>query len=232
MDGFDAALEDLDDAMKRLHGLVQSVIVAPSLPEKKEVEMSARPVFREARSKLSALRAETRRTTDATTRAAREGICRDHDDRIRNYESGVKEQIYPSRQAPAPTTFQKSRESELMGAGGAGGTGFTSATQVLEAATNVQNDALEAIARTERLQHVTEETGKSTLLTLQRQTEQMYQIDEELEDLQGQLDHASRDLRWFYRQMAGDKCFLMIFAVLILSLLALVFISIYTKRRR
>ncbi|KAK7197412.1 putative QA-SNARE protein [Novymonas esmeraldas] len=233
MDPFQMALDDLDGTLAMLKRHVEGVIVTKTLPEKKKVEMEARPLMREARQKLSALRAEARRTVDLEARQAHEGVCKDRDDTIRNYDVEMKNQIYPRRSPTArPKTYQEQREEEMMGPGGADGTGFADSKQVLNAAINVQKDALQSLQRAERLQNVTEETGKTTLAELQKQTERMYQIDEELQNLQGQLDHASRDIRWFYRQMARDKCLLSIFGICTLALLVLVFVSIWTKRKK
>ncbi|KAL7697557.1 hypothetical protein N2W54_004584 [Lotmaria passim] len=232
MDGFQAALDDLDATLNVLKKQVEAVIVANTLPEKKKAEMETRPKMREARQKLSALRAEARRTTDLDARQAHDGVCKDRDDMIRNFDMEMKNQIYPRRTAARPKTYQEQREEEMMGPGGADGTGFTDSKQVLNAAINVQQDAIQSLQRAEKIQHVTEETGKTTLAELQKQTERMYQIDEELQNLQGQIDHASRDVRWFYRQMAKDKCFLSLFGICVLALLVLVFVSIWTKRKK
>lgn len=232
MDGFQAALDDLDATLNVLKKQVEAVIVANTLPEKKKAEMETRPKMREGRQKLSALRAEARRTTDLDARQAHDGVCKDRDDMIRNFDMEMKNQIYPRRTAARPKTYQEQREEEMMGPGGADGTGFTDSKQVLNAAINVQQDAIQSLQRAEKIQHVTEETGKTTLAELQKQTERMYQIDEELQNLQGQIDHASRDVRWFYRQMAKDKCFLSLFGICVLALLVLVFVSIWTKRKK
>ncbi|CBZ23667.1 QA-SNARE protein putative [Leishmania mexicana MHOM/GT/2001/U1103] len=233
MDSFGIALDELDATLAALRLQVEMVIVTDTLPEKKKVEMEARPLMREARQKLAALRAESRRTLDLDARQAHESICKDRDQTIRNFDAEMKSQIYPRRSASGrPKTYQEQREEEMMGRGRTDGTGFTDSKQVLDAAINVQKDALQSLQRTERLQNVTEETGKTTLAELQKQTERMYHIDEELQNLQGQIDHASRDLRWFYRQLARDKCFLSLFGLCIVALLVLVFVSIWTKRMR
>ncbi|GET86052.1 hypothetical protein, conserved [Leishmania tarentolae] len=233
MDSFGIALAELDATLDVLRTKVEMVIVTDTLPEKKKVEMETRPLMREARQKLAALRAEARRTLDLDARQTHEGICKDRDQMIRNYDAEMKHQIYPRRSVSAqPKTYQEQREEEMMGRGRADGTGFTDSKQVLNAAINVQKDALQSLQRTERLQNVTEETGKTTLAELQKQTERMYQVDEELQNLQGQLDHAARDIRWFYRQLARDKCFLSLFGLCIVALLVLVFVSIWTKRTR
>lgn len=233
MDNFQAAQEDLDGTLNVLKKQVEAVIVASTLPEKKKAEMETRPKMREARQKLSALRAEARRTMDLDARQAQDAICKDRDEMIRNFDMEMKSQIYPQRAAaPRPKTYQEQREEEMMGPGGRDGTGFKDAKQVLGAAINVQQDAIQSLQRAERIQNVTEETGKTTLAELQKQTERMYQIDEELQNLQGQIDHASRDVRWFYRQMAKDKCFLSLFGLCVMALLVLVFVSIWTKRKK
>ncbi|CAJ1017389.1 hypothetical protein Q4I30_001272 [Leishmania utingensis] len=233
MDSFQTALEELDAILAILRKRVEGVIVANTLPEKKQVEMEARPIMREARQKLAALRAESRRTVDLDMRQDHDAVCKDRDQTIRNYDAEMKSQIYPRRSGtPRLKTYQEQREEEMMGDGKADGTGFTDSNQVLSAAINVQKDALQSLQRTERLQNVTEETGRTTLAELQKQTERMYHIDEELHNLRGQIDHASRDLRWFYRQLARDKCFLSLLGLCIVALLVLVFVSIWTKRMR
>ncbi|EPY25665.1 QA-SNARE protein [Strigomonas culicis] len=163
MDGFELAEADLDATLQQLHQVVTSVIEATMLTEKKRIEMTARPILREARRKLSALRAEARRTADPGTRARYEEKCRAKDDRIRNYDGEMKSQIFPSQNASRPKAYQEQREEEMMGEGGVDGTGFKSSKQVLSAAINVQADALQSLQRTERLQNVTEEQGKATL---------------------------------------------------------------------
>ncbi|CAJ1017313.1 hypothetical protein Q4I32_001274 [Leishmania shawi] len=233
MDSFQTALEELDAILAILRKRVEGVILANTLPEKKQVEMEARPIMREARQKLAALRAESRRIVDLDMRQDHDAVCKDRDQTIRNYDAEMKSQIYPRRSGtPRLKTYQEQREEEMMGDGKADGTGFTDSNQVLSAAINVQKDALQSLQRTERLQNVTEETGRTTLAELQKQTERMYHIDEELHNLRGQIDHASRDLRWFYRQLARDKCFLSLLGLCIVALLVLVFVSIWTKRMR
>lgn len=189
-------------------------------------------MLREARDKLFALRAETRRAADPAIRDEYEAICRARDEKLRTFDAEMNRQIFSVGQAaPRALTNEEQHEIEMMGVGGADGTGFQNSNQVLDAAVVVQADTLQSLKRTEQLQNATEETGMTTLQTIQRQTEQMYHVDEELQNLQGLIDRASRDVQWFYRQLAGDKCFLVIFALLILTLIALTFIAVWTKRK-
>ncbi|CCW71670.1 unnamed protein product [Phytomonas sp. Hart1] len=223
---------ELDATLNNLHNCARGVIEAETLPEKKKQEMIARPFVREARSLLSALRAEARRSDDEQARSNCEAMCRIREERVRNCEKEMREQIFPTRTASRPKTFQEQREEELLGEGGPDGSGFTSSKSVLKTALNIQKDALESIQRSEQLQHQTEETGRGVMHTLQKQTLQMYQVDEELRDINGPLNRASRDLRWFYRQLSVDKCFLVLLGFLVFVMLGLVFVSIYMKRKR
>ncbi|ORC86557.1 uncharacterized protein TM35_000271470 [Trypanosoma theileri] len=222
--------DDVRAALEQLSKATEAVVIADTIQEKKSAEMAARPFMRDARSKVSTLRAEVRRTQDPGTRTLYDGICRDADEKVRALDAEMKRQIYPQRLSPRPKTYTERREEELLGTGGATGAGYRDSQEVLQAAVNVQKDALLSLERAERLQHVTEETGRDTLTTLRRQTEQMYHIDEELENLQGQLDRATRDLKWFYRQLAGDRCFLSLLGIFVLVIVVLVFVLIYKKR--
>ncbi|RNF07013.1 putative Qa-SNARE protein [Trypanosoma conorhini] len=224
--------DDVSEALAQLSKATEAVVIAGTLQEKKAAEMAARPIMREARSKISILRAEVRRTQDPATRAQYEKLCHEADGTVRSLDGEMKQQIYPKRTVPREKTYTERKEEELLGAGGADGTGFTDSKQVLQSAVNVQRDALISLERAERLQHVTEETGHETLKTLRQQTEQMYQVDEELRNLQGGLDRATREVRWFYRQLAGDRCFLSLLGICVVALAVLVFVMIYKKRHK
>lgn len=227
-----ASLEDLDDTLAELRDVLQLAIEQPTLAEKKQVEIASRPTLKEARRRLSELRAAMRRLQDPASRDLFETQYRDRENKLRQYVTSMKEQIFPaaSSTAPAPLTYAERKAAKLMGPGGADGSGFQNTEQVLTAASNMQQDALEAIERAEHVQYLTEQSGRETLQQLQLQTERIYQIDEELEDIRGQLDHASRDVKWFFRQVARDKCLLSLFGVFMLGLLAMLIIVIVKRK--
>ncbi|EAN99432.1 hypothetical protein C3747_15g160 [Trypanosoma cruzi] len=228
----DTLAEDVQETLKRLSRATEAVVIADALSEKKAAEMAARPIMREARGKISILRAEVRRTQDQVTRAQYENVCRDADELVRSLDAEMKRQIYPQRPAPRAKTYTERKEEELLGVGGSDGKGFKDSEQVLQAAVNVQNDALLSLGRAERLQHMTEESGRETHQTLHRQATEIYQIDEELQNLQGGLDRVSREVKWFYRQLAGDRCFVSLFGICVVALAVLVFVMLYKKRHK
>lgn len=224
-------LAELDSVLEDLKGVLHMVIERESLAEKKASEVASRPALKEARRKLSELRAEIKRLNDPASRALFEERYKDREEKLKNYVMAMKEQVFPNAGgtlSPPPQTYAERKAAQLLGAGAA--EGYTSTEQVLDAAVNVQEDAVAALDRAERLQHVTEMTGRQTLEQLQLQTERLYQIDEELEDIRGQLDHAERDVKWFFRQLARDKCLLSLFGIFVIGFLVMLFIIIWKRR--
>ena len=222
--------DEIGQAMTGLQKQAQTVIAAATLPEKKKIEATVRPTIRDVKKQLTAFRAEIRRTTDPTMKHVYEKKHKEYEDRVKETEKELRNQIYPAKAVAPKKSYSEKHMDDLMGEGGADGQGFENATQVLGAGVRINNDALESLRRSERLAAITEDTGRETLTTLQKQTEQMYKIDEELENLQGELDRASRDVKWFARQMAGDKCFLAVFAIVVFALICLVGYAMYKSR--
>lgn len=229
------SLDDLDATLEELRDVLQMAIEHESLAEKKKIELASRPTLKEARRRLSELRAAMRRLEDPATKRLFEGHYRDRETKLRQYVASMKEQIFPDSTAAAPLvprTYAERKAAQLLGAGGMDGSGFQTTEEVLTAAANMQADALEALGRAEKVQYITEQTGRETLQQLQLQTERIYQIDEELVDISGQLDHAARDVKWFFRQLSRDKCLLSLFGIFILAFLIMLFIVIWKRRSK
>jgi hypothetical protein len=226
-----AAEDDVAGIMDQLAAAVKNVTDAATIPEKKKLEAAAKPLIKEAKSQLNAFRAEIRKSTNPTQKTVFERKHKEYEGKVKDAEKELRNQIYPQSAKAEKKSYSEQRRIDMMGEGGEDGSGFTSATQVLDAGRRINEDALESIKRSQRLVSTAEDTGNETLQTLQKQTEQLYKIDEELANLQGQLDRASRDVQWFARQMAGDKCFLTLIGVVILALVGLVFYSAYKKKQ-
>lgn len=238
MESVDETVQELDATLEEIKGVLQLIIEQDSVAEKKKTEQASRPALQLAKKLLSELRAEIRRMNDPATKLEYEGILKDRDTKMRNYVMAIKENIFPQRSPTAysdrpsgPQTYGERKAAEILGEGGPRGENFKTSEQVLEAGVRMQNDALEALERAERVQYVTEQSGLQTLEQLRIQTERLYQVDEELEDIHGQLDHASRDVKWFFRQLAGDKCLLSLFGIFMLGVLVMLFVIIYKRRK-
>ena len=228
-------LQILDDEISQGLGLLQqqlqAVVDAPTLADKKKKEPEARPTIKSIRSQLSSLRSETRKASDQTMRTVFEKKHKEFDGKLKEIEKELKNQIYPAKRAAPKKSFSEKHMEDLMGEGGTDGAGFENATQVLDAGSRINQDAIESLRRSERLASTAEDTGRETMTTLQKQTELLYRVDAELENLQGELDRAARDVKWFARQLAGDKCFLGVFALVICALVIVVFYAMYKKRK-
>jgi hypothetical protein len=224
---------DINQMMLALKTKVDEVTAAPTLEEKRRLETDNRADLRRLKSALANFSKQIRVCNVPTQKAVFQKNYNEYEVRRKEYEKLLREQIYPkARTASQPGPVKSMTEiqhEELMGEGGEDGSGFKSATQVLGAAIRVNEDALKSISNSERILHTAEETGQNTMQELQKQTEKMYEIDKGLENLQGVIDHASRDVKWFARQLAKDKCFLSIFGIVLLLLVILVFFSIYKK---
>lgn len=107
---------------------------------------------------------------------------------------------------------------------------MTCATQVLAVGIDINKDTLASIRRSEKLVSHTEEIGNETLQQIGKQTETIVQIDKTLDELDGNLVRAKKDVAWFFRQIAGDKICIFVFALIIIILIFIVFFAIYKKK--
>lgn len=104
------------------------------------------------------------------------------------------------------------------------------AGQILDLAHKVQDDNDKTIKRIIIISGQIESTGISVAETLEKQKESLSDLNKDLDKMQSNTNRAKNELMWFARQMAGDKCFLCILAMIILCIIVLVFWIIYKKR--
>ena len=93
-----------------------------------------------------------------------------------------------------------------------------------------KDDINKSLIRSLRLGHTMRDQTHEMLETLSKQTEKLYQIDKELEELDGELDRAKSDVMWFFRQMAKDRCCFALMIALLLAVIGLIFWKIYSNR--
>jgi len=221
MDSLQQSDQEISAAMKDLEEAVASVKSAALMPEKKQLEKVARAKWKSVRSLVSAFKAEVGRCENATQKVVFNRNWTQYNTKIVSIDKELRDILNPPKERTAPTS--NANDAHLMGEGGEDGTGFNSTAQVYAAGTRIQDDALKSLARSERLVINAEETGRETLNVLQKQTEVLYRIDDELTNLQGNLDRAKMEVMWFARQMAGDKCFTMIFLFVVIALCLVIF---------
>jgi hypothetical protein len=101
---------------------------------------------------------------------------------------------------------------------------------VLNTAKHVQDESIAALRRTEMTMIQTEETGQEILRIIQEQGEIIIEIDREADTLQANINRAKKDVSYFFRQLSGDKCCIMLLVLVVLTIVALIIYMIYKKR--
>ena len=213
--------------MLELKEQVKAVKAASLAPEKKQLEVVARQHYKKVRSAVNSFSSEVRHIDDPIQKSVFQKKQLNYQEALKQADKDLKEALHPPKTKKADV----SQEEVLMGEGGADGSGFTNANQVLDAGQRIQADALQSIARSERLVASAEDTGNETLQQLQKQSETIREVDEQLNTLGAQLDRAKKDVSWFARQIAGDKCFTMIFILVVFAIAGVVFWKLYDGRR-
>lgn len=229
VDNLQQSDQEINAAMSELNESVEAVVKAKDMPEKRQLEKVARQKWKAVRSLVNTFKAEVAKCENATQKTVFQRNWQQYNSRITVVDKELRDQL-----APPKTNTEAARVSQnnarLMGEGGEDGSGFQNARQVFAACVRIQDDALKSLQRSEALGINSENVGRETLTVLQKQTELLYKIDDELNNLQGQLDRAKREVMWFARQLAGDRCFTMIFIMVVAALCFLIFYKIYQKR--
>jgi hypothetical protein len=100
---------------------------------------------------------------------------------------------------------------------------------ILGTAKKYQDESIEALRRTERMMATTEETGQEISITIQKQTELIIEIDKEADTIQANINRAKKEVSYFFRQLSGDKCCIMLLVLLVLAIVCLVFYMVYKR---
>lgn len=195
--------------------------------EQKQLKSNIQGVNKKFRSKVNTLGAEIKNSTDVTQKTIYTRKYEQYVKDIKEYNKLIQNVLYP---ANTKKQVGVSQEEILMQEGGADGTGFTSTSGVINAGIRINDDTIESINRTERLTLNAEDTGNETLRIAQKQSETINQTTEELLKLESSISRAKKEVSWFARQLAGDRCFLLIFFLVVLAIAGLVFYLIYKSR--
>ena len=101
--------------------------------------------------------------------------------------------------------------------------------QLINAGRQVYQDDIQRLQGMERLIHDTQQVGATTLVTLQDQTRQMERMVDDLDDIQFSLKRAKLIMRDIWKAAATDKCIMMLFALVILGIIAFIAIKEINK---
>eukprot|EP00672_Neobodo_designis_P021715 CAMPEP_0174828252 /NCGR_PEP_ID=MMETSP1114-20130205/1218_1 /TAXON_ID=312471 /ORGANISM="Neobodo designis, Strain CCAP 1951/1" /LENGTH=282 /DNA_ID=CAMNT_0016061965 /DNA_START=43 /DNA_END=891 /DNA_ORIENTATION=- len=213
------------DAMRRLEDAVSEVRQESELKDRKVKEREARKVFRDAKTAINGMRREVNKIEDPSQRSVYARQHTTHNDKLAAYDRELRMLLRPTRGG----TQHGGGDAALTNIMGEAGD-MNDAQKVLRAANRAQDDNLAILQRVERDVMVTEELGNEIAVRLQTDTEKIAEIDRELNTLNANLERAKGEVQWFARQMATDKCFLMLIVLVILGLCILTFWKIYRSR--
>ncbi|RNF10213.1 putative Qa-SNARE protein [Trypanosoma rangeli] len=94
----------------------------------------------------------------------------------------------------------------------------------------IQTSTLDSLAVTERLLNDTETVGIDASTTLRGQTEQIQQVNENLDELDSEVNRAKKELATLIRRMMADKI-IICFSVLILVGIIIIVVLKVTKKK-
>ena len=223
-----AADEAVVAPMAKLEDAVAAVRQCETVPERKLPHKEAQKAFSQAKSAVGALRNEVKRIEDPTQKSVYARKYAEAEGRLKGYAAEMKD-LMRVKKAAAPSQHQKDMEG-IMGEGNATGQKFESKTQVMDAAVRATDGNTRLMERIEMNVNTVEATGNEVATVVAGQTERIREIDKEMDTLQAEIDRAKGDVMWFARQMAGDKCFLIIMVLVIAALVLLTGFSIFEKR--
>eukprot|EP00744_Colponema_vietnamica_P020123 GILI01028564.1.p1 GENE.GILI01028564.1~~GILI01028564.1.p1 ORF type:complete len:213 (-),score=55.60 GILI01028564.1:163-741(-) len=173
------------------------------------------------------MRAMVRSSTDKTDKTLYDKKRADFDDALQRLLDRITEAAAP----PGGTAGTSRRGKKAPPPLEVDGNELETTQAVFTEMDKVQDKTLDLARKTLRVGSNAEEISGRTLQTLQKQNEIIIAADDALDGLDSNLKRASRQVSAIARKMAGDKCFLMLFGVLVLALAVLIFYKIYKGRQ-
>lgn len=212
--------------MRALEDAVATIRSADDLKDKKAAEREARKIWRTAKATSNALRRQVNAIEDPTQKSVYTRKFDEHTKKITAYDAEMRMLINPRRGKNVVSSDQAAFNNIMGDAGD-----LNDAGKVMRAAVRAQDDNLAILENIQREAMATEETGVAIAEKLAQDTEKIREIDKELNSLQANIDRAKNEVGWFARQMATDKCFLVLIVVVVLGLCMLTFWKIYKGRK-
>jgi hypothetical protein len=183
---------------------------------KKDECIEINKIIKETKQGLNIVRAEIKKQSPLHNKAYLDRIekCAQ---KLKDCEIKMRELMYSKKE----TNIEKEEVTDCE---------FQNAQQVLSKGIDINDEILKSLKRSERIANITEDIGQETIKTIRTQTERIVQIDNELSRNESQIERAKRDIKWFYRQMAGNKFCLTIFGIIVIGLALVVFLMVRKKR--
>ncbi|XP_061361211.1 novel plant SNARE 13-like isoform X2 [Gastrolobium bilobum] len=104
--------------------------------------------------------------------------------------------------------------------------------ELINAGTKTMDETDQAIERSKQVVHQTVEVGTQTAATLKGQTEQMGRIVNELDSIQFSIKKASQLVKEIGRQVATDKCIMLLLLLIVCGVIAIIVVKIVNPNNK
>ncbi|MED6179374.1 putative plant SNARE 13 [Stylosanthes scabra] len=104
--------------------------------------------------------------------------------------------------------------------------------ELINAGMKTMDETDQAIERSKQVVHQTIEVGTQTATTLKGQTEQMGRIVNELDSIQFSIKKASQLVKEIGRQVATDKCIMLLLVLIVCGVIAIIVVKIVNPHNK
>jgi hypothetical protein len=147
-------------------------------------------------------------------------IKTEYDHKLKSYDTRVAAVVTKIEMLKG----QNEKKELMVGKGGYSKVEGKDNDELLQEASKIQDETMNSLARTKNLVEASKEIGQTTLEVLQKQREQIAEIDNEISVMDGNLKRAQVLVKGFSKRMAGDR---IIQAFATINLIILVVVIIY-----
>lgn len=177
---------------------------------------------------LNALNTEIKKIEDPTQQSTYKRQHGDLDAKLKRFNKELK--VLITNKPKPEATLQEKENQRIMGGADITGASLVTQDQVMAAMHAAQDDNLRILRDADVIVTTTDALGNEIAMKLAEDTQKLEAINKDMSTLQAEIDRAKKDVMWFARQMAGDKCFLIVMVLVIGALVMLTFWKIWTGR--
>eukprot|EP00906_Rhabdomonas_costata_P028085 RCo039852 len=186
-------------------------------PQHAEVVTRLEASAKKMRKVLANYKYQVRSIKDPLQKATYDKKYREHDQDLANYEKELRSCKDTGSSSTGPTSAEP--ESPM----------YQTSDQVLCQAITIQDQSLAAVKRTQQMATACEVTGNEINVELRKQTERAAEVQERIHTLEGELKRAQREMVYFVRSAAGDKCFLLLVVLVVVAVVFIICWKIWGK---
>ena len=115
------------------------------------------------------------------------------------------------------------------GGGGSAAAEVAATRENYRAAVETQQDSMEVLRRARRYGVEADQVGAAAQSALAAQTERIHEIRDTAKVLESNVKRAQRDVLYFFRTAGTDKCFLLLFGLLVIGVVVVVVWQLWLK---